>query len=132
MLQAALTAEANSPAQADILIQLRTSLEAAPAPIPILVSTLISNVSGWGDSLLRTWVVDLLCFGICTPSLHVDQRTQCEWPVCVGGEWECLCFVVALSTLSTLSQLLDDASPAIVKVAIQALTGAYPLVFRQL
>uniref|UniRef100_D8Q373 Symplekin n=1 Tax=Schizophyllum commune (strain H4-8 / FGSC 9210) TaxID=578458 RepID=D8Q373_SCHCM len=115
MLQAALTAEANSPAQADILIQLRTSLEAAPAPIPILVSTLISNVSGWGDSLLRTWVVDLLCFGICTPSLHVDQRTQ-----------------LALSTLSTLSQLLDDASPAIVKVAIQALTGAYPLVFRQL
>ncbi|KAL1725321.1 Symplekin tight junction protein C terminal-domain-containing protein [Schizophyllum commune] len=115
MLQAALTAEANSPAQADILIQLRTSLEAAPAPIPILVSTLISNVSGWGDSLLRTWVVDLLCFGICTPSLHVDQRTQ-----------------LAISTLSTLSQLLDDASPAIVKVAIQALTGAYPLVFRQL
>ena len=83
MLQAALTVEANSPAQADILIQLRTSLEAAPAPIPILVSTLISNVSGWGDSLLRTWVVDLLCFGICTPSLHVDQRTQCEWLVCV-------------------------------------------------
>ncbi|KAL1686427.1 Symplekin tight junction protein C terminal-domain-containing protein [Schizophyllum commune] len=115
MLQAALTAEANSPAQADILIQLRTSLEAAPAPIPILVSTLISNVSGWGDSLLRTWVVDLLCFGICTPSLHVDQRTQ-----------------LAISTLSTLSQLLDDASPAIVKVAIQALTGAYTLVFRQL
>ncbi|KAL1753853.1 Symplekin tight junction protein C terminal-domain-containing protein [Schizophyllum commune] len=115
MLQAALTAEANSPAQADILIQLRTSLEAVPAPIPILVSTLISNVSGWGDSLLRTWVVDLLCFGICTPSLHVDQRTQ-----------------LAISTLSTLSQLLDDASPAIVKVAIQALTGAYPLVFRQL
>ena len=85
MLQAALTAEANSPAQADILIQLRNSLEATPAPIPILVSTLISNVSGWGDSLLRMWVVDLLCFGICTPSLHVDQRTQCEWLVCVRG-----------------------------------------------
>ncbi|KAL1745870.1 Symplekin tight junction protein C terminal-domain-containing protein [Schizophyllum fasciatum] len=115
MLQAALTAEANSPAQADILIALRATLEAAPAPIPILVSTLISNVASWGDSLLRTWVVDLLCFGICTPSLHVDQRTQ-----------------LALSTLPTLSQLLDDASPAIVKAAIQALTGAYPLIFRQL
>ncbi|TRM60720.1 Symplekin tight junction protein C terminal-domain-containing protein [Schizophyllum amplum] len=115
MLQAALTAEANSPAQSDILTSLRSTLEAAPAPIPILVSTLVSNIAGGGDSLLRTWVVDLLCFGICTTSLHVDQRTQ-----------------LALSTLPTLSQLLDDASPAIVKVAIQALTGAYPLVFRQL
>lgn len=52
--------------------------------------------------------------------------------LCVRGIGDAKCAVVALSTLSTLSQLLDDASPAIVKVAIQALTGAYPLVFRQL
>ena len=56
----------------------------------------------------------------------VSGRFVCE------GDWGCLCVTVAISTLSTLSQLLDDASPAIVKVAIQALTGAYPLVFRQL
>ena len=63
--------------------------------------------------------------------MWISGRSVSGWFVC-EGEWECLCIVVAISTLSTLSQLLDDASPAIVKVAIQALTGAYPLVFRQL
>ena len=75
-LQAALTVPANSKEQADLLTTLRESLEKHPAPIPILVKTLIGIIVNAGDSLLKRWVIDLLHFSICRSTLTLEQRTQ--------------------------------------------------------
>ncbi|KAJ7224372.1 Symplekin tight junction protein C terminal-domain-containing protein [Mycena pura] len=114
-LQAALTVPANSKEQADILTSLRGALELQPAPITVLVPTLIGSFVNAGDSLLKTWVIDLLHFAICRATLSFDQRTQ-----------------LASQTLDTLAQLLNDPSPLIVKVVVSCLTTVYPLLFRLL
>ena len=84
-LQAALSAQANSKEQADLLAALRESLEARPAPIPILVDTLLGIAVNAGDSLLKRWILDLLQFAICRSSLIIEQRTQSEFQVSVSG-----------------------------------------------
>ncbi|KIL69469.1 hypothetical protein M378DRAFT_99051 [Amanita muscaria Koide BX008] len=114
-LQAALKVPANSKEQADLLAAFRESLESHPAPIPILVGTLIGIVVNAGDSLLKSWVIDLLHFAICRSTLSLEQRTQ-----------------MSSQALDTLAQLLDDPNPAIVKVVIQCLATVYPLLFRLL
>ncbi|KAK7030720.1 mitogen-activated protein kinase [Favolaschia claudopus] len=114
-LQAALTVQPNSQEQADILALLREGLEQHPAPIVVLAGTLIGFVVNAGDSLLKTWVIDLLHFAICRAPLSIEQRTQ-----------------LASQTLDTLAQLLDDPNPAIVKVVVSCLTTVYPLLFRLL
>ncbi|KAF8636400.1 hypothetical protein AX17_003582 [Amanita inopinata Kibby_2008] len=114
-LQAALKVPANSKEQADLLATFRESLENHPAPIPILVGTLIGIVVNAGDSLLKRWVIDLLHFAICRSTLSLEQRTQ-----------------MASQALDTLAQLIDDPNPAIVKVVIQCLATVYPLLFRLL
>ncbi|KAJ7504498.1 Symplekin tight junction protein C terminal-domain-containing protein [Mycena galericulata] len=114
-LQAALTVQANSKEQADILATLREALELQPAPITVLVGALIGFVVNAGDSLLKTWVIDLLHFAICRAPLTLEQRTQ-----------------LASQTLDTLAQLLNDSNPAIVKVVVSCLTTVYPLLFRWL
>ncbi|KAF9054369.1 Symplekin tight junction protein C terminal-domain-containing protein [Panaeolus papilionaceus] len=115
LLQAALTAPANSQEQATLLATLRESLESQPSPIPILAQTLFSVTVNAGDSLLKRWVLDLVHFAICRSTLTLDQKTQ-----------------MAVRELDSLVQLIEDPSPAVVKVAIQILTGVYPLVFRYL
>ncbi|KAF8159678.1 Symplekin tight junction protein C terminal-domain-containing protein [Crassisporium funariophilum] len=114
-LQAALSVQANSQEQADLLATLRESLENHPAPIPILAQTLINIVVNSGDSLLKRWVIDLFHFAICRSSLSLEARTQ-----------------MSLKALDTLVQLVDETQPSIVKVVIQCLSTVYPLVFRHL
>jgi symplekin len=63
--------------QAELLATLRESLEAQPAPIPILCTTLFSKLVGPGESLLKTWFLDLLHFAICRSTLTLEVRTQC-------------------------------------------------------
>ena len=75
-LQAALTAQADSQEQAELLNTLRESLESHPSPIPILVQTLINTVLNAGDSLLKRWVLDLLHFAVSRSSLTLDQKTN--------------------------------------------------------
>lgn len=76
LLQAALTAPANSQEQATLLATLRESLESQPSPIPILAQTLFSVTVNAGDSLLKRWVLDLVHFAICRSTLTLDQKTQ--------------------------------------------------------
>jgi symplekin len=75
-LSAALAVPADSKEQADLLATLRESLEAHPAPIPILCTTLVKTVSGAGDSLLKRWVLDLLHFAIARSALSQQVRSQ--------------------------------------------------------
>ena len=75
-LGAAIAVPANSKEQADLLATLRESLEAQPAPIPILCTTLFSKLVGPGDSLLKKWFLDLLHFAICRSTLSLETRTQ--------------------------------------------------------
>lgn len=75
-LSAALAAPSDSKEQSDLLNALRENLEAFPNPIPILCATLISTVSGAGESLLKRWVLDLMHFALCRSSLSLDARTQ--------------------------------------------------------
>ncbi|KAJ7115848.1 Symplekin tight junction protein C terminal-domain-containing protein [Mycena epipterygia] len=116
-LQAALAAQANSKEQADILASLREALELQPAPISVLVGSLIGIVVNAGDALLllKTWVIDLLHFALCRAPLSLEQRTQ-----------------LASQTLDTLAQLLGDPNPLIIKVVVSSLTAVYPLLFRLL
>ncbi|KIK60366.1 hypothetical protein GYMLUDRAFT_43667 [Collybiopsis luxurians FD-317 M1] len=114
-LQAALSTEQNSKEQADLLALLRESLETQPAPIRVLVPILISKVVNAGDSLLKSWVIDLFHFGLCRSSLSLDAKTQ-----------------LSSQTLDTLCQLLEDPNLSIVKVVIQCLSTVYPLLFRLL
>lgn len=74
-LQAALTAPADSPEQYDLLNKLRESLEAHPAPIPLLLGTLITLVINQPDSTLKRWVLNLLQFAICRSTLSFEIRT---------------------------------------------------------
>ncbi|KAL0576456.1 hypothetical protein V5O48_005531 [Marasmius crinis-equi] len=113
-LQAALNSPANSRQQAEHLRILRESLELQPAPIPILLSTFLSIIAGnAGESLLKTWVLDLLHFAICRSTLTMEQKTQ-----------------VSSQSLDTLAQLLHDPQPATVKVVVQCFATVYPLLFR--
>lgn len=76
LLQAAGTAPPNSKEQSDLLVTLRQMLEQRPAPIPILVTTLLSGVVQAGDSLMKFWVIDLLYFAISRSNLTPEQKTQ--------------------------------------------------------
>ncbi|KAF9045824.1 hypothetical protein BDZ89DRAFT_1188893 [Hymenopellis radicata] len=115
-LQAALVVPANSAEQAELLASLRESLESRPSPIPVLLGTgLVASVAHASDSLLKRWTLDLLQYAICRSALSLDEKTQ-----------------LSLKVLDTLAQLLDDPTPAVVKLSIQTLTTVYPLLFRYL
>ncbi|KAJ8521574.1 hypothetical protein ONZ45_g1743 [Pleurotus djamor] len=114
-LQAALSVQKNSKEQADILNSLREYLETQPGLIPVLVNTLIGQVSNAEDSLLKTWVFSLLQFAVSRSALSQDVKTQ-----------------LSLQSLNALSQLLDDPNPTMVKIVIQCLCAVFPLLFRQL
>ncbi|KAH9995475.1 Symplekin tight junction protein C terminal-domain-containing protein [Russula vinacea] len=114
-LTAALSVPADSKEQADLLAALRETLEALPHPIPILCNTLLKTTAASNDSLLRRWVLELLHFGIARAPLSVDARTN-----------------LALQSLDVLAGLLNDDNSWTVKVAVQTLAGAYPLLFRRL
>ncbi|KXN86580.1 Symplekin [Leucoagaricus sp. SymC.cos] len=115
LLQAALTAPENTPQQADLLASLRETLEHHPAPIPILVHTLIRKVTDAEDSLLKRWILDLLHFALRPSTLSIEQCTQ-----------------MALQLLDPLAQLLGETDVHFVKVTIQCFTTVYPLLFRHL
>ncbi|KAG7093905.1 hypothetical protein E1B28_007543 [Marasmius oreades] len=113
-LQTALNSPANSQQQAEQLAKLRESLELQPAPIPILISTFLSIIIGnAGESLLKTWVIDLLHFAICRSTLTMEQKTQ-----------------ISSQSLDTLAKLLHDSNAAIVKAVVQCFATMYPLLFR--
>jgi symplekin len=76
-----LTAPENTNQQADLLASLRETLELHPAPIPILVHTLIRKVTDAEDSLLKRWILDLLHFALARSTLSIEQRTQSSSPL---------------------------------------------------
>ena len=149
-LSAALAAPPDSREQADLLTTLRESLEARPQPIPILCTTLIKNVTGANDSLLKRWVLDLLHFAICRSPLSMEVRTnrQCpSSPPCVLFTLEytflkCHCFslfrfgwsceTVSAQSLEALAMLLHDHNAQTVKTVIGCFGTMYPLLFRSL
>ncbi len=75
-LQKAYSVPADSKEQADLLSQLRESLETNPNFVPLLCSSLIKTVIGAQDSLLKRWTLDLLHYGISRANLPVEKRTE--------------------------------------------------------
>jgi symplekin len=132
-LQAALHKPANSQEQADLLAALRDSLEARPQPLPILCATLLNTLLSADDSLLKRWVLDLIHYGIARAALPPEARTQRAFAHCVPSPTPALTLThpspVASQSLDVLVGLLHDSSPRIVKVAIEAFCGVYPLLF---
>ncbi|KAI1796643.1 Symplekin tight junction protein C terminal-domain-containing protein [Ganoderma leucocontextum] len=113
-LSLALAAPADSEEQAELLTTLRESLESHPS-LSILCSTLMKTLSGAGDSLMKTWVLNLLHFAICKSNLSTDARTQ-----------------LADQSLDILAGLLNDGNIATVKVVVQCFPTVYALLFRSL
>ncbi|KAH9983897.1 Symplekin tight junction protein C terminal-domain-containing protein [Russula compacta] len=114
-LAAALSVPADSKEQADLLVALRETLEAQPHLVPTLCNTLLKTAAGSNDSLFRRWVLELLHFGIARAPLAVDVRAS-----------------LAAQSLDVLTGLLNDDNAWTVKVAVQTLAGAYPLLFRRI
>ena len=159
-LTAALSVPADSKEQADLLAALRETLEAQPHPIPILCNTLLKTAAGSNDSLLKRWVLELLHFGIARAPLSVEARTNracclffffpfsgCSYMLIVlifsltgAARAHIFCsllffhsnFLVAGQSLDVLAGLLNDGKAWTVKIAVQTLAGAYPLLFRRM
>ncbi|TBU30651.1 Symplekin tight junction protein C terminal-domain-containing protein [Dichomitus squalens] len=110
----ALAAPADSKEQAELLSTLRESLENHPS-LSILCSTLINTLSGTGDSLMKTWVLNLLHFAICKSNLSAEARTQ-----------------LADQSLEVLAGLLNDGNINTLKVVVQCFPTVYALLFRSL
>ena len=133
-LQAALAQPSNSVEQAELLGALREALEARPQPLPILCATLMGTVNvNVEDSLLKRFVLDLIHFGIARANLPPEQRTQRASNIVLNLNLQ-LNFIctVASQSLETLAGLLVDPTPRIVKIAVQAFAGIYPLLFMAL
>ena len=75
-LQKAYAVPADSKEQADLLAQLRESLEANPSFIPLLCGSLLRTLVGAQDSSLKRWTLDLLHYGISRASLSLEKRTE--------------------------------------------------------
>ena len=75
-LQAAYEVPADSKEQADLLATLREQLESNPSVIPVLCTNLLRGVSGASDSLLKSWTLDLLHYGLSRANLPIEKRTE--------------------------------------------------------
>ncbi len=75
-LQAAYSVPADSKEQADLLTSLREHLETNPSFIPVLCSSLVRAVSGASDSLLKSWTLDLLHYGLSRANLPIEKRAE--------------------------------------------------------
>lgn len=137
-LQIALSLPTDSSAQSAALQKATQTFEASPALVEGLVLPLLDAVvAGEGEGgvavggrELKTWLLDLLAFGLGRANLPLEIKTQ-----------------IAVKSLSSLSVLMErykevsssgssqDPSSAsswtsIIKLVIQCLSCAYPLIFR--
>jgi symplekin len=77
-LAAALTCPAESPAQAEALIAAGTRFEEHPDKLPELCAQLLPMVVDGGESLLRSWTLDMVSLAVGRSSLRGEIKLAGE------------------------------------------------------
>ncbi|KZT34250.1 hypothetical protein SISSUDRAFT_1065486 [Sistotremastrum suecicum HHB10207 ss-3] len=121
LFSAAINDPPNSAQQAQTLATLREALESQPNRLPMFLSTLVGSTARAENSLLKSWMLDLLHYALSQTTLNIDARTQCEEAI-----------LLASSSLDVLESLLNEGDVTTCKVVIQCFASVYPLLFRLL
>lgn len=160
-LTVALGKPAESKEQVEALLVVSDLLDNRPAGVTEFCLPLFEAIKHTGDTALKRWVLNSIAFGLGRSSLSMEVKTTSTYrkPVkivmfskhvvvvprkisCIANLSLCLqvpdlrtpvlTLAVASTVLSDMVQLLQDPSPAIVKLAVQCLSCMYPLLFRSL
>ncbi|KAH7106040.1 Symplekin tight junction protein C terminal-domain-containing protein [Auriculariales sp. MPI-PUGE-AT-0066] len=115
LLGSALSSQAGSDQQHDLLGKVRDLLEFQPAAIHPLVGTLVTTIQTASDSMFKFWMLDLILFALSKSPLSVEAKAT-----------------LAEACLPTLLTLLFNATPRTLKLVIQCFSSVYPLLFRTL
>ncbi|TXT04952.1 hypothetical protein VHUM_04035 [Vanrija humicola] len=114
-LAQALSAEAESPAQADALVAAGSRFEEHPDKLPDLCTKILPMVVEGTDTLLRAWTLEMLALAVGRASLHGEVKLE-----------------VAQASLKSLNHLLHVGSVATIRAVIPILSTVYPMLFRYL
>ncbi|GFZ47057.1 hypothetical protein JCM24511_04798 [Saitozyma sp. JCM 24511] len=114
-LAAALTCPAESPAQAEALIAAGTRFEEHPDKLPELCAQLLPMVVDGGESLLRSWTLDMVSLAVGRSSLRGEIK-----------------LAVAQSSLDALNRLLGSTSVTTIRAVIPIFSTIHPILFRLL
>ncbi|CAD6567154.1 MAG: hypothetical protein TREMPRED_003351 [Tremellales sp. Tagirdzhanova-0007] len=112
-LAAALTCPAESAAQADALIAAGQRFEEHPDKLPELCLQLLPMVVDGGESLLRSWTLEMVALAVGRSDLKVEVKLN-----------------VAQSSLDVLNRLLAGSSVSTIKAVIPIFSIMYPIIFR--
>ncbi|EIW67114.1 hypothetical protein TREMEDRAFT_74647 [Tremella mesenterica DSM 1558] len=114
-LAAALTCPPESPEQAEALIAAGQRFEEQPDRLPELCGQLLPMVVDGGESLLRSWTLDMVALAVGRSGLKVDVK-----------------LAVAQSSLDALNNMLLGGSIPTIKAVIPIFSTIYPMLFRLL
>lgn len=125
-LAAALTCPAETSAQADALIAAGQRFEEHPDKLPELCMQLLPMVVDGGESLLRSWTLDMVALAVGRSGLKVDVKLN-------GAPYHRTKLIsVAQSSLDALNRLLAGNSVSTIKAVIPIFSTIYPIIFRLL
>ncbi|BEI87101.1 hypothetical protein CcaverHIS002_0704470 [Cutaneotrichosporon cavernicola] len=112
-LAEALTAESETPDQANKLLAAGSRFEEHPEKLPDLCTKLLPMVVDGPDSLLRAWTLDMLALTVGRAGLRAEIKLD-----------------VARESLEYLYRLLNTGSVATIRATIPIFATVYPMVFR--
>ncbi|WAQ81727.1 hypothetical protein PtA15_2A38 [Puccinia triticina] len=121
LFSSAISAQPGSITQRSTLTKLKDTLDRNPAFIPILYPSLLSLISTNANQQLyyRTWISSVIQMAISKTTLSADQRLQ-----------------IVLQSTETIHRLITLQDPSdhqliqTKKMAIQAFSSAYPILFK--
>jgi len=130
-LSAALTCPAESSAQADALIAAGQRFEEHPDKLTELCVQLLPMVVDGGESLLRSWTLNMVALAVGRSGLKVDVKLngRQSFIELLLHSWFS---TVAQSSLDALNCLLAGNSVNTIKAVIPIFCTIYPIVFRLL
>ena len=114
-LSAALTCPAESAQQAEALVAAGTRFEEHPERLPELCVQLLPMVADGGESLLRSWTLDMVALAVGRSGLKIDVK-----------------LAVAQSSLESLARMLNSQSISTIKAVIPIFCTIHPILFRLL
>ncbi|ORX39335.1 Symplekin tight junction protein C terminal-domain-containing protein [Kockovaella imperatae] len=114
-LTAALALPSESAAQAEALFVAGRRFEEHPEKLPDLCGRLLPMVVDGGETLLRSWTLDMIALAVGRSSLQVDAKSQ-----------------VAQACLEALVRLLSSESTRTIKSVIPIFSTIHPILFKLL
>ena len=135
-LAAALSLPAESSQQAEALVAAGQRFETAPERLPELCGQLLPMVVDGGESLLRSWTLDMVALAVGRSALKVDIKSNGECStnesslVPVKYRADVHLRIVAQSSLDALNRLLNSNAVHTIKAVIPIFSTIHPILFR--